>query len=80
MIKSTDTGTAWMWENVCRIAGSALLERFPAGVCLKVKMEVEDSLSSKQSWLQQAKRHSKPVGLKLKWGRTEARREHAGLT
>jgi hypothetical protein len=40
VVKNTDTGTVWMWEN--RIAGSASLERFPAAVCLKVKMEVEE--------------------------------------
>jgi len=56
VIKSTDTGTVWMWENICRIAGSASLERFSGDVCLKVKMEVEESSSSKQSWLQ-AKRN-----------------------
>jgi hypothetical protein len=43
VVKNTDTGTVWMWENICRTAGSASLERFPAGVCLKMKMEVEES-------------------------------------
>ena len=38
MVKNTDTGTVWMWENN-RIAS---LEKFPAAVCLKVKMEVEE--------------------------------------
>jgi len=38
VVKNTDTGTVWMWENN-RIAS---LEKFPAAVCLKVKMEVEE--------------------------------------
>ena len=41
VVKNTDTGTVWMWEKICRIAGSASLERFPAAVGLKAKMEVK---------------------------------------
>ena len=55
------------------MAGSASLERFPADVCLKVKMEVEDRRAPSKVGFKQAKRHSKPVGLKLKWGRAKAR-------
>ncbi len=43
MVKNTDTGTVWMWES--RITGSASLEKFPAVVCLKVKMEVKGAPS-----------------------------------
>jgi hypothetical protein len=39
VVKNTDTGTVWMWEN--RIAVPASLKKFPAVVCLKMKIEVK---------------------------------------
>jgi hypothetical protein len=74
VVKNTDTDTVWMWES-SRIAGSASLEKFPAAVCLKVKMEVEERAPVK---LASSKRNvtanTEPVGrLKLKWGQGETR-------